>query len=162
MTMALSLLGQGTPVLLITPRRSPLRSLDGRPGMLGVLGSDAVPGDVTSAVSDRDRYAVIVDDAELLIGGPMSKPLEEILASGRDAEHGLIIASTVGDLSRAYSGFAKETLKSRAGVLVAITSVNDGDIFGIKLPRNAGAGGLGRGLLIKPGTMMPIQLAIPE
>jgi S-DNA-T family DNA segregation ATPase FtsK/SpoIIIE len=162
MTMALSLLSRGTPVLAITPRRSPLRSLAGRPGMLGVLGSDVTPDAVTSAIGGRDRYVVILDDAELLVGGPMSKPLEEILASGRDAEHGLIIASTVGDLSKAFGGFAKETLKSRAGVLVAISSVNDGDIFGIRLPRNASSAGVGRGLLVKPGTVAPIQLAVPE
>lgn len=161
-TMALSLLSRGTPVLLMTPRRSPLRSLSDRSGVLGVLGSDATPDAVTSAVAGHDRYAVIVDDAELLFGGPLSKPLEAILASGRDADHGLIIASTVGDLSKSFGGFGKETLKSRAGVLVAVTSVNDGDIFGIRLPRNASAGMLGRGLLIRPGSQLPVQLALPE
>jgi len=161
-TMALSLLSRGTPVLLITPRRSPLRSLAGQSGVLGVLGADATPEAITTAVDGQPQFVVIVDDAELLFGGPLSKPLEAILASGRDADHGLIIASTVGDLAKAFSGFGKETLKSRAGVLVAVTSVNDGDIFGIRLPRNASAGTLGRGLLIRPGETTPVQLAVPE
>jgi S-DNA-T family DNA segregation ATPase FtsK/SpoIIIE len=39
-TMAQSLLRAQTPILIITPRRSPLQALDGRPGVLAVLGSD--------------------------------------------------------------------------------------------------------------------------
>lgn len=157
--MATSLLASGTSVLVVTPRRSPLRSLDGRQGVLGVLGSDAEPDDVTAAVSGLDRYAVVVDDAELLFNGPLSAPLEKILASGRDAEHGLIIAGATGDLGRAFSGFIKETLKSRCGVLVAVEAPTDGDLFGIRLPRNAGPGPLGRGLLVRPGMFTPVQLA---
>lgn len=159
LTMATSLLASGTSVLVVTPRRSPLRSLDGRQGVLGVLGSDAEPDDVTAAVSGLDRYAVVVDDAELLFNGPLSAPLEKILASGRDAEHGLIIAGATGDLGRAFSGFIKETLKSRCGVLVAVEAPTDGDLFGIRLPRNAGPGPLGRGLLVRPGMFTPVQLA---
>jgi DNA segregation ATPase FtsK/SpoIIIE, S-DNA-T family len=160
LTMTTSLLAGGTPVLVVTPRRSPLRALDGRPGVLGVLGSDAEPDDVTAAVSGLDRFAVVVDDAELLFNGPLSAPLEKILASGRDAEHGLIIAGATGDLGRAFSGFIKETLKSRCGVLVAVEAPTDGDLFGVRLPRNAGPGPLGRGLLVRPGTFMPVQLAV--
>ena len=97
-TMASRCLPSGTSVLVVTPRRSPLRSLDGLSGVLGVLGSDADPDDVTALVSGLDRYAVVVDDAELLFNGPLSVALEEILASGRDAEHGLIIAGATDDL----------------------------------------------------------------
>ena len=76
-------------------------------------------------------------------------------------EHGLIIAGSTGDLGRAYSGFIKEALKSRCGVYAAVESPNDGDLFGVRLPRNAAGGGpLGRGLLIRPGSMTPIQLAV--
>ena len=39
-TMARSLIAQQTPVLVIAPRRSPLRSLEGTPGVLAVLGSE--------------------------------------------------------------------------------------------------------------------------
>jgi DNA segregation ATPase FtsK/SpoIIIE, S-DNA-T family len=160
LTMATSLLASGTPLLVVTPRRSPLRSLDGRQGVISVFGSDAEPDHLTDAVSGLDRYAVVVDDAELLFNGPLSAPLEKILASGRDGEHGLIIAGATGDLARAYSGFIKETLKSRCGVLVAVDAPTDGDLFGVRLPRNAGPGPLGRGLLVRPGTVMPIQLAV--
>ena len=160
LTMATSLLAAGTPLLVVTPRRSPLRSLDGRQGVAGVFGADANPDDLTAAASGLRRYAVVVDDAELLLNGPLSAPLEKILASGRDADHGLIIAGATSDLGRAFSGFIRETLKSRCGVLVAVEAPTDGDIFGIHLPRNAGRGPLGRGLLVRPGTVTPVQLAI--
>jgi len=162
LTMTTSLLEGGTPVLVVTPRRSPLRSLAGRDGVLGVLEGDATPDEITSAVTGRDRFVVAVDDADLLFNGPLSAPLEKILASGRDGEHGLIIAGATGDLTRAYSGFIKEALKSRCGILVAVDSPNDGDLFGVRLPRNAGPGPLGRGLLVRPGTTAPLQIALPD
>ena len=73
--------------------------------------------------------------------GRCRRPLEKLLASGRDAEHGLIIAGSTGDLGRAYSGFITEALKSRCGVYVAVESPGDGDLFGVRLPRNAGPAG---------------------
>ena len=163
LTMARSLLARSTPLLVITPRRSPLRELDGEDGVISVLGAGTKPEDITTAVDGMEQFAVLVDDAELLFNGPLSAPLEKILASGRDSEHGLIIAGSTGDLGRAYSGFIKEALKSRCGVYTAVESPNDGDLFGVRLPRNAAGGGpLGRGLLIRPGSMTPIQLALPD
>ncbi len=162
LTMATWLLEQGTPVLVLTPRRSPLRLLADRDGVLGVLDGEVTPDEITAAVAGRERFVVVVDDAELLFNGPLSAPLEKILVSGRDGEHGLIIAGATGDLTRAYSGFIKEALKSRCGVLVTVDSPNDGDLFGVRLPRNAGPGPLGRGLLVRPGSTAPLQLALPE
>jgi DNA segregation ATPase FtsK/SpoIIIE, S-DNA-T family len=161
LAMVSSLLRCGTKVLAITPRRSPLRSLDGTPGVLGVLGADLTPDDVTSLVSGVDRYVVVVDDAELLAENLASFTLEEIIVSGRDADHGLVLAGTTDDLSRIYSGFVRTALKSRCGVFVGLSSPTDGDLFGIRLPRGAGPGPLGRGLLVRPGSTAPVQVALP-
>jgi len=160
LTMTSSLLRSGTDVLVIAPRRSPLRSLEGSPGVLGVLGADLTPDDVTSAVADASRYVVVVDDAELLSDNPASFTLEEIVVSGRDADHGLLLAGTTDDLSRIYSGFVRTALKSRCGLFVALASPGDGDLFGIRLPRGAGPGPLGRGLLVRPGSTAPVQVAL--
>ena len=159
LTMARSLLTSGTPVLIVTPRRSPLRSLEGTAGVLAVLGADAGAGDIDAATQGHERYVVLADDAELLINGPLSDRLEKLLLSGRDADHGLILAGPAGDLTRAYSGFIPTALKSRCGVFVSIDSPTDGDLFGVRLPRNAGSGPPGRGLLVRPGTVLPVQLA---
>ena len=87
-----------------------------------------------------DRYVVLVDDAEMLFDAPNSPILERIIVTGRDADHGLILAGTTGDLSRCYTGFIPAALKSRCGVLVTVDTPDDGDLFGVRLPRNAGAG----------------------
>jgi S-DNA-T family DNA segregation ATPase FtsK/SpoIIIE len=161
-TMTVSLLDAGTPVLVIAPRRSPLRSLAGRPGVLGVLGGDVGADQIQAATAGQDRYVVVVDDAELLADSLVSPALEQILISGRDAEHGMILAGSTGDLSRIYSGFVPTALKSRCGLFVALEGPGDGDLFGIRLPRGVGPGPLGRGLLVRPGTTAPIQVALPE
>jgi S-DNA-T family DNA segregation ATPase FtsK/SpoIIIE len=161
-TMATSLLAQRTPVLLVTPRRSPLRELAGADGVLAVLGADADEAELTAAIEGHDRYVVLVDDAELLGDSRLARQLEQVLLSGRDADHGLVLAGPVSDLSRAYSGFIPTALKSRCGILLAVESPTDGDLFGVRLPRGAGPGPLGRGLLIRPGSIAPVQLAIPD
>jgi S-DNA-T family DNA segregation ATPase FtsK/SpoIIIE len=162
LTMARSLIASGTPVALITPRRSPLRTAEGTDGVLAVLGADATAGALDEAIAGQDRYVVLADDAELLVNTPISDRLEKLLLTGRDADHGLILAGSTGDLTRAYSGFIPAALKSRCGVFVAVASPSDGDLFGVRLPRNAGPGPLGRGLLVRPAGVMPVQLALCE
>jgi S-DNA-T family DNA segregation ATPase FtsK/SpoIIIE len=92
----------------------------------------------------------------------LSDPLSRVLVSGRDADHGLILAGATADLGRAYAGFVPAALKSRCGVLVAVESPGDGDLFGVRLPRGAGPGPLGRGLLVRPGAAAPVQIAVGE
>jgi S-DNA-T family DNA segregation ATPase FtsK/SpoIIIE len=162
MTMASSLLARETPVVLITPRRSPLRSMEGTEGVLAVLDAGSAAAELDEAIAGRDRYVVLADDAELLINTPISDRLEKLLLTGRDADHGLVLAGSTGDLARAYSGFIPMALKSRCGIFVAVTAPTDGDLLGVRLPRNAGAGQLGRGLLVRPGSVLPIQIAIAD
>ncbi|GAA3116467.1 FtsK/SpoIIIE domain-containing protein [Planomonospora alba] len=159
LTAARSLLGHGTPVVLVTPRRSPLRALEGADGVLGVLDGE---GDLAAAVAGRERYAVLVDDAELLSpDSPLGTALEQALRTGRDGEHGLILAGSTGDLTTAYRGFVAEARKSRTGLLLAVQSPADGDLFTVRLPRGAVGGPPGRGLLVTLGTVTPVQTALP-
>ena len=162
LTMARWLLRQGTEVVAITPRRSPLRNLEGEAGVLAVFGGDVTGEELVGVIEDKDRFVLFADDAELLFNGPIDDLLNQILLAGRDADHGVIIAGATGDLGRAYSGFIPQALKSRCGLLVAVASPGDGDLFGVRLPRNAGPGPLGRGLLIRPGAIAPVQLAVCE
>jgi DNA segregation ATPase FtsK/SpoIIIE, S-DNA-T family len=162
LTMARWLLRQRTEVVAITPRRSPLRGLEDETGVLAVFGGDVTGEALVGVIEDKDRFVLLVDDAELLFNGPMDDLLNQILLAGRDADHGVIIAGATSDLGRAYSGFIPQALKSRCGLLVAVASPGDGDLFGVRLPRNAGPGPLGRGLLIRPGAIAPVQLAVCE
>jgi S-DNA-T family DNA segregation ATPase FtsK/SpoIIIE len=162
LTMARSLIAAQTPILVITPRRSPLRALEGTPGVVAVLGADFDIEFLRAGLNPLDRYVVLVDDAEMLFDAPNSPVLERIIVTGRDADHGLILAGTTGDLGRCYTGFIPAALKSRCGVLVTVDTPDDGDLFGVRLPRNAAPGPIGRGLIFRPGRMTPIQLAIDE
>ncbi|GAA3471579.1 FtsK/SpoIIIE domain-containing protein [Nonomuraea roseola] len=157
LTAARSLISSGTPVVAVVPRRSPLRELE---GALAVLDGNGVG--LRELLEGRERYVVVVDDAELINpDAPLGTLLEETLRTGRDGEHGLIIAGTTGDLSTAYRGFVAETRKSRTGLLLSVQSPADGDLFTVRLPRGAVGGPPGRGLLVTTGTVTPIQTALP-
>lgn len=138
LTATHSLLSQGTPTVLVTPRRSPLCTLVDTPGVLAVLDAN---GDLHEAVAGQDRYVVIVDDAELISAdSPLGTALEQVLRSGRDGEHGMIIGGSTGDLTTAYRGFAAEARKGRTGLLLSVQSPADGDLFTVRLPRGAVGG----------------------
>jgi S-DNA-T family DNA segregation ATPase FtsK/SpoIIIE len=166
-TMVQSLLdpsvgGGLVPVVLITPRRSPLRLLAGRPGVLGLLTSDADPDDLENTIGDEHRYVVVVDDAELLDETDLDDALRGVLRTARDGEHAVVIGGTTADLGRGYRGFLSDTRRSRSGVLLSIESPDDGDMFGLRLPRNAPLGGpTGRGLFTATGATTQIQVALP-
>ncbi|MCC5577111.1 cell division protein FtsK [Microtetraspora sp. AC03309] len=175
-TAAWSLVRRGTPVLVVTPRRSPLREMAGAPGVLAVLDGNArgvaggesdgfggLPGaqDPRALLDGREGYVVIVDDAELISpDSPLGLALEEILRTARDGDHGLLIAGATGDLATAYRGFTAEARKARTGLLLSVQSPADGDLFSVRLPRGAAGGPPGRGLLITSGTATPIQAAV--
>ncbi|MGP4096162.1 FtsK/SpoIIIE domain-containing protein [Nonomuraea sp. KM90] len=158
MTAAQSLITRGTPVIAVTPRRSPLRDLG---GVLAVLDADAA--NLPELVADLHHYVVLVDDAELVNpDGPLGTALEEVLRSGRDGDHGLLVAGATGDLAVAYRGFVAEARKARTGLLLAVQGQTDGDLFTIRLPRGTVGGPAGRGFLVTTGTITPVQAALPD
>jgi len=162
MTIARTLLERGVPLLVVTPRRSPLRELRGVPGVLAVLDSTAGEPEVEEATAAEHRFAVLVDDAELIDDTELGDAVQALLRSARDGEHAVVIAGTTEDLSRGYRGFIADARKTRTGLLLGVQSPDDGELFGLRLPRNAAyTGPLGRGLLILAGTATPVQAALP-
>jgi S-DNA-T family DNA segregation ATPase FtsK/SpoIIIE len=168
MTMVRSLLdpavGEGrVPVVLICPRRSPLRTLEGTPGVLAVLDASTGEEELEEAVPDDGRYVIVVDDAELVDGTDLEAPLSDLLRSARDGEHSMIIAGTNDDMARTYNGFIADCRRSRSGVLLGVTSSDDGEILGLRLPRNVSPlGPVGRALIAKPGASLPVQAAFSQ
>ncbi|MCO5969323.1 FtsK/SpoIIIE domain-containing protein [Actinoallomurus sp. WRP6H-15] len=166
MTMVRSLLdpriGEGAvPVVLVCPRRSPLRDLRGEPGVLAILEGPDDAYRFEEIVEGHSRYVVVVDDAELLDGGSFDDVLVRALRAARDADQAVVIAGTTQDLARGYSGFISETRRSRTGVLLAVASPDDGDVFNLRLPRQiALEGPTGRGLYVHLGQPTPTQAAI--
>ncbi|TMQ91310.1 cell division protein FtsK [Actinomadura soli] len=150
------------PVVLVTPRRSPLRLLSGHPGVLGLLTSGAEAGDLVAAIGDEHRYAVVVDDAELLDRTGLDDALRHVLRTARDGAHAVVIGGATADLGHGHRGFLSEARRSRSGVLLSVESPGDGDLFGLRLPRNAPLGGpTGRGLFVAAGTTTQVQVALP-
>ncbi|GAA4621773.1 FtsK/SpoIIIE domain-containing protein [Actinoallomurus vinaceus] len=165
MTMVTSLLdpkiGDGVvPVVLICPRRSPLRELRGEPGVLAMLETPDDAYRFEEVVGGVSRFVVVVDDAELLDTTPFDDVLVRVLREARDVEQAVIIGGTTQDLSRGYSGFIADTRRSRTGVLLAVNSPDDGDVFNLRLPRQISVDGpTGRGLFVRLGQTAPIQAA---
>jgi DNA segregation ATPase FtsK/SpoIIIE, S-DNA-T family len=162
-TMTRWLTEHGTPVVLLTPRRSPLRNLASLAGVLGVLGADDPPDRIGELVGGLERYVVLADDAELLQDTPLGNELDNVVRQARDGEHAVVAAGTADVLSSQYRGFVVEIRRSRSGLLLAPTGApNEGDLFGVRLPRGGGGGPVGRGLLILGGTVTPVQAALPD
>jgi S-DNA-T family DNA segregation ATPase FtsK/SpoIIIE len=150
------------PVVVIAPRRSPLRLLAGRPGVLGVLDATATADDLEDLLEHEHRYVILVDDAELLDETELDDALAKQLRSARDGEHAVVIAGTTQDIGRGYRGFLSDTRRSRSGLLLDIDSPDDGDLLGLRLPRNANYGGpTGRALFVASGVQTQIQVALP-
>jgi DNA segregation ATPase FtsK/SpoIIIE, S-DNA-T family len=160
-TMARSLTHRGVPVVLVTPRRSPLRGLT-LPGVLGVVGADDDAEVLGKLLDGVERYVVLVDDAELLLDTPLDDRLGRVVRAARDADQAVVAAGTTGDLSTQYRGFVVDIRRSRSGLLLSPQSQGDGDLLGVRLPRNMVAGPLGRGLLVQGGAVTPVQAALPD
>jgi DNA segregation ATPase FtsK/SpoIIIE, S-DNA-T family len=80
----------------------------------------------------------------------------------RDSGSVLVAAGTTDDLGSSYRGPAAALKKSRSGLLLSPATVNDGDLFGIRLPRSVTGGGApGRGLLVRSGQWELVQVVEP-
>jgi S-DNA-T family DNA segregation ATPase FtsK/SpoIIIE len=162
-TMARWLLRLQVPVALVTPRRSPLRELAALPGVLGVLGMREGEAErLAELLRGAERHVVLVDDAELLLDTPMGERLAELVRAARDADQAVVAAGTTDDLNSQYRGFVVDMRRSRSGLLLSPQSPSDGDLLGVRLPRNMAAGPPGRGLLVQSGTASPVQVALPS
>ncbi|MFG1809008.1 FtsK/SpoIIIE domain-containing protein [Streptomyces sp. NPDC049040] len=156
---ARSITGNGVPVVLVTPRRSPLRDLAGEPGVLGMLGADAGQDDLKelTAKAAGGPYVVVVDDGELIYDTPLDAALEGVVKSGLDGDHALIAAGSADQMGSQYRGFLVEARRSRNGLLLAPQGATEGDLFNVRLPRDVGGGPTGRGLLVRGGELVQIQ-----
>ncbi|MGI9092897.1 MAG: FtsK/SpoIIIE domain-containing protein, partial [Mycobacteriales bacterium] len=164
LTMANSAIEGGAELIVVTPRQSPLRSLEGRPGVLGVLSGGAITESEVLELLDQalGPIVVCVDDGELLTDSAAAPAFETVLREGRDAQRALVVAGTTGEMTSGYRGFIVEARKSRTGFLITPEHPMEGDLLGIKPPRSAiGPGPAGRGLFVRRGSFMGVQVPMP-
>jgi S-DNA-T family DNA segregation ATPase FtsK/SpoIIIE len=148
------------PLVVIAPRPSPLRELDG--DVLALYTSaERAAAELGELLDEADGpVAVLVDDAELLAEGPVAGLLQQVVREGRDHDIVLVAAATTDDLMLLrYRGWLAEARRSRCGLLLCPGSSMDGEVFDVKLPRSLSGGWpAGRGLLIERGTTAMVQV----
>jgi S-DNA-T family DNA segregation ATPase FtsK/SpoIIIE len=154
------------PVILVTPRQSPLRELAGWAGIAASLsGGPDLAEQLPAALAAAGRpAALVIDDAELLADGPVARVLEGVVRTARDDDVVVIAAATTDDLllSR-FRGWLADARRSRCGLLLTPASATDGEVFDLRLPRSTGGHWpAGRGLLAVRGQTSTIQVALPE
>lgn len=172
-TIAASLLAAaGPPLVVVTPRPSPLRRLAGPARVLGVVEDrdDAERLDDLVAAA-AGPVVLLVDDAELLVDTSLTPVLERIVRHSRDAGHVVVATGTTADLAMGYRGWLVDARRSRSGLLLGPMSPLDGELFGLRLARGAAAGAgtpggaasapPGRALLVVRGVLSQVQVALP-
>ncbi|WP_166353186.1 FtsK/SpoIIIE domain-containing protein [Phytoactinopolyspora limicola] len=167
-SMATSILDRGWQVIVITPRRSPLRGLGSHENVRAMLDLEGKKEDVLELldglvpVKGEAPTALVIDDVELLgVDGWLVDGITKHLAKLRDSGSVILAAGTTDDLGSTYRGPVAALKKSRSGLLLSPAATSDGDHFGIKLPRSL-TGGMppGRGLYVAAGQWQLVQ--VPE
>lgn len=161
--LAESLLATGSQVLGLAPRESALRGLDGRDGVLTVLATDKPdPATLVEHIKAADGpLAVLVDDAELLVGHPSTEDiLSKVLAIARDQGAALVVASSAAHLSRGTRNFLTAVPQlTRCGLLLTPEDRGQAMLFGARLPVNSVfTQPAGRGFLVQANQAVLVQV----
>jgi S-DNA-T family DNA segregation ATPase FtsK/SpoIIIE len=162
--MARTLVVQGSSVVLVAPRPSPLRKMTSDQGVLAVLekGGDLTEEELRGALEQAiGPVVVIIDDAEMVKDAPAGNLLKEIITFGSERGQALIIGGSPEDLNSGFSGWHVDARKGRRGALLSPQSPMDGDLIGTRLPRSSVGGQVqpGRALLhLGDGTLVTVQV----
>lgn len=138
LTMALSLLEGGSGLLVLAPRRSPLRDLAGLPGVAAVVTEQDMPASEFREVLGRvtePSGIVLMDDAELLLQAEIAGDLAALARGAAGEGWGMIAAGNADALSSAIGGWAAQIRRNRTGLIIAPQSITDGDAIGVRLSR---------------------------
>ena len=94
------LLENGQRIVLVLPRKSPLMELASNPGVLGVLGMDAGPGDLSELLKeDVENTVIVVDDFDTLTNDHSMNPrIEEHIKACRDHHGGVLVACGIDEV----------------------------------------------------------------
>jgi S-DNA-T family DNA segregation ATPase FtsK/SpoIIIE len=138
LSMARSLLAAGTPVVLAVPRPSPLRALAGAPGVLRLFDAPALGAEELAAAlgSSSGPGVVLIDDAEILRDCDAGKELSRLIAFGADAGQALVFAGESESIGIGFGGWQVEAKRARRGCLTAPSALPEGDLIGMRLPRD--------------------------
>ncbi|MFF4653092.1 FtsK/SpoIIIE domain-containing protein [Streptomyces sp. NPDC001380] len=166
LTAARSLLAVGTGLVVLAPRRSPLRELEGRPGVAAVLTDPQVPvaefREVLGNVPEANAV-VVVDDAELFMGAEIDADLALLARGGAGNGWGVLAAGNAESLSLSLAGWMGQVKRNRTGMLLSPQGLGEGEVIGVRLTRGVvgQAPQPGRGLLhLGDGTLLSVQVPL--
>ncbi|WP_405400194.1 FtsK/SpoIIIE domain-containing protein [Streptomyces microflavus] len=143
LTMALSLLDAGTRIVVAAPRRSPLRELAGREGVVAVFTDADISREALERVlaDHPGPLVVVIDDADGLQKSESEPVLGAIARTGAETGRGLILAGQTDRLMAGFSGWFVDVRRNRQGALLSPQAVGDGELIGGKVPRSRIGGG---------------------
>jgi DNA segregation ATPase FtsK/SpoIIIE, S-DNA-T family len=136
LSMARSFLAGGTSLILVTPRPSPLRSLEHAPGVAALFAGEADldEEELKAALSSVTEPAVVmIDDAELLRNCDASGELSRIISFGGDSRRALVFGGDADGLGLGFSGWQVDAKRARRGCLTAPSTLPEGDLIGVRL-----------------------------
>lgn len=152
LVLAHGLLRAGTPIAVVTGRRSALRTLAGV-HVVGPADSEAL-----RAATTRQPAVVLADDIELLLDTPVDSVLAGLVRA--DAGVTVVGAGRSEDLAGAFRGLGVDLRRRRTGLLLTPGPL-DGELLGVRLPRGLAERAPGRGYLVEHGTLTRVQVALP-
>ncbi|WP_211277810.1 FtsK/SpoIIIE domain-containing protein, partial [Couchioplanes caeruleus] len=166
LSAAESLLAGGTGLVVLAPRRSPLRDLEGRPGVAAVITDPEVSISEFRGVLRNIPQAsavIVVDDAELLMGAEIDADLAQLARGAQGNGWGLLAAGNAESLALSLAGWMGQVKRNRTGLLLSPQGLSDGEIIGVKLTRGV-VGQVpqpGRGLLhLGDGSLVSVQVPL--
>ncbi|GGL12032.1 cell division protein FtsK [Sphaerisporangium melleum] len=168
LAVARSVLDQGAGVIVLAPRRSPLRDLEGRPGVQAMIIDSEVPAATFRAALGnvpQDNAVILVDDAELFMQSEIDSDLALLARGGAGNGWGLVLAGNAEALSLGLAGWIGQVKRNRTGMLLSPQSLSDGEVIGVRLTRGliGQAPQPGRGLLhLGDGTLTTVQVPSTE
>ncbi|GAB3248238.1 FtsK/SpoIIIE domain-containing protein [Alteromonas gracilis] len=158
--VAESLLRAGTPVVVLAPRRSPLRDLVGRTGVRGVVTDPHPTAEMLEPLMSTGPVCVVVDDGELLRDAPAREVLRDLVRLGADQGRHLVLGGDSSLLAGGFTGWQSEAA-GRQGLLLSPQGPTEGDLIGVRLSRSqvGAAQTPGRGLAhVGDGRLIPVQV----
>ncbi|MCM2422833.1 hypothetical protein [Streptomyces sp. RKAG293] len=118
-----SLLDSGAGVVVLAPRRSPLRELEGSPGVAAVVTDAETALDTFRQVLGNvpeENAVILVDDAELFMGSEIDPDLALLARGGAgNGWGGVVVAGNAESMSLSPAWFMGQVKRNRTGMLLS-------------------------------------------
>ncbi|GLY29868.1 FtsK/SpoIIIE domain-containing protein [Kineosporia sp. NBRC 101731] len=133
--LGISLLANGTRLVVLSPRESPLRRMINHRNVDVLVGLHPEPEELRKLIdAEQGPTVVLIDDVDLLgPSHPVGAVLREIAATGRDHELGMAFAGSPELVVGTGGGWIGEAKRSRQGILLAPQNSMESDLLGARL-----------------------------